>query len=157
MVVSALTDGFPMLIDFVQDFTAFCGNKNQIFNPDAEFAGKIDARFDGEGHSFLHNCGIGKAYIAWLMILQADGVSQTVVKIFAVARLCNVIPCSFIQVAETDAGTDKAFGFFIGLSDKIVDFRIIGICFLTEKGPCHIGTVAVLAAAHIDHDAITRF
>ena len=77
MVVSALTDGFPMLIDFVQDFTAFCGNKNQIFNPDAEFAGKIDARFDGEGHSFLHNCGIGKAYIAWLMILQADGVSQT--------------------------------------------------------------------------------
>ena len=43
MFVSALTDGFPMLIDFVQDFTAFCGNKNQIFNPDAEFAGKIDA------------------------------------------------------------------------------------------------------------------
>ena len=72
-----LSDGFPVLIHLIQNFTAIAGNENQILNPYSESAGKIDARFDGEGHSFLHNCGIGKAYIAWLMILQADGVSQT--------------------------------------------------------------------------------
>ena len=82
-----LPDGFPVLIHLIQDFTAIAGNENQILNPYSESAGKIDARFNGKGHSLLYSCGIGKAYIAWFMILQADGVSQTVVEIFAVCLL----------------------------------------------------------------------
>ena len=88
------------------------------------------------------------------MILQPDGMAQSVVEIWAVSRFRDQIPCGLVDVAEAHAGPYDAFRLLIGPADQIVDGCVFFRRFFAEKGARHVGAVAVLHAAHVDHDAV---
>ena len=88
------------------------------------------------------------------MILQADGMAQPVVEIRAVSRFRDQIPGGFVDVAEAYAGLYDALRLLVGTAHQIVDGGVFLRRFLTEKGARHVGAVAVLHAAHVDHDAV---
>ncbi len=139
----------------IQDLTAVSGDEDEVFYANSEFSGQINTRFDRKSHPFADFIGIGLADISCFMFFHADGVAETVRKIFAVSGIRNNVPCRLVKVAETNTGTDELFGGFVGSADDVMDGGIVRVCRLTEKGPGHVGAVAVLFTSHVNDDAVS--
>ena len=92
-----LSDDFPVLIRLIKNLAAICSYEDQILDAHTEFSRKVDAGFDGKGHTFLHGSSVRQAYVSGLMILKADGMAQPVIEIVPVTRFCNDIECCSMQ------------------------------------------------------------
>ena len=148
---------FPVLIHMVQNLAAVSGDDDQILHADAEFAGQIDAGLYGEDHAFSGHVLAGRAYIAGIVVLQADHMAKAVGKEGTVPSGGDMFSGNPVDLAQGNAGTDDGLRFFIGLPDQIVNGGVGFIRFFAEEGAGHVGAVAVLNTAHVDYDAVSLF
>ncbi len=140
----------------VQHLAAVLGDEDQIFDPDAELAGKVDARLDGEAHARGDNILVHRRDVTGLVVFQTNEVAQAVVEVGAIAGFGSKVAGRSVNIAETDARLDQRFGGGLCLPHQLIDLALLLAGLPGKERPGHIGTVILIHAAHIDQDALAR-
>ena len=96
---------------------------DEIFDPDAELAGKVDARLDGEAHARGDNILVHRRDVTGLVVFQTNEVAQAVVEVGAIADFGNKVAGRSVNIAETDARLDQRFGGGLCLPHQRTGFR----------------------------------
>lgn len=97
---------------------------------------------------------VGAADIALFVLGAADEVAEPVGEVSAVAGLRDEVAGGFVQLTERHAGPDEGLGGFVGAADKVMDRRVLVRDGAAEVGAGHVGAVAVLLAADVEHNAV---
>src|SRR5262249_34652057 len=113
--------------DACQHLTAVGGDEHVVLDPYAAPVGQVDPRLDGDDHASLENGRRARFHHRRLVDLQADAVSQAVVKKRAEARITDDSACFGIHVTGPYARAESAEGPLLGPEHDRVDLMELGL------------------------------
>ena len=105
---------------------------------------------DGERHARLHDLLVDERDVAWLVVLQADRVSQAMRKVFAVARVLNHVARGTVQIAHAHARRDERLGGLVGAAHDIVDALRLLVRLAPKECTRHVRAVVAAASANVE-------
>src|SRR6266545_3242923 len=102
-------------------------HKHRILNSDATEAGDIDARFDGENHSFLDNAIAPIGNDRLFVNFQADPVTQAVAEVAAEPFTFDITPGYTVQLLDGYARFNRSYSHVMGRLHNSVDLFLPGV------------------------------
>lgn len=136
---------------------AVFGDEDHVFDADAEFAGEVDAGFDGD-----HHAGGEERFDFWagageFVDVEADAVAGGVAEFIGVAGVIDDGAGGKIGFMAADAGLHGGDAGELGAEDDFVNFALFAVGAPGEKGAGHVAAISLVFHAHVDEDGVAAF